>query len=473
MADLRFYNTLSKALERFAPIQEGRVRMYHCGPTVYQRPHIGNYRAFLFADLLRRVLESWGYEVTQVMNLTDVGHVLADADEGEDKLEAQARKDRIDPWALVARVSQEFFADLEALEVRPAHHYPRATDHIPEMLTLIQRLLERGNAYQVGENVYFDVRSFPEYGRLSGNRIEDLEAGARIEVNPEKRHPADFALWKSDPQHVMKWESPFGKDGFPGWHIECSAMAMKYLGESFDIHTGGEDNVFPHHECEIAQSEGATGEPFARFWMHTRFLQVDGGKMSKSLGNVYSLDDLGAKGFSALDFRFLVLRSHYRGSLNFTWDALRGAAEARKTLHDFRGRLEAALRDAVSAPSDAPAVQAARASFRAALADDLNSSAALAAVFELRNDFHDGKLAGEQAAALAFLQEVDEVFGVFAAAPVSADGLSDAEIEQLVQERKDARSNKDWARSDEIRDRLAEAGVVLEDGPAGTQWHRA
>lgn len=471
MAELKFYNTLARRLEPFRPLEPGRVRMYHCGPTVYQRPHIGNYRAFLFADLLRRLLEQRGLEVFQVMNLTDVGHLTDDADSGEDKMEVQARKERIDPWELTRRVSAQFFADLDALRVRRAQHYPRATDHIPEMVEMVRRLLERGHAYQVGESVYFDVRSFPRYGELSGNRVEDLEAGARLDPNPEKRHPADFALWKSDPAHVMKWATPFGPYGFPGWHIECSAMSMKYLGETFDIHTGGEDNVFPHHECEIAQAECATGKPFVRLWMHTKFLMVDGGKMAKSLGNVYTLDDLSARGFAPLDFRFFVLRAHYRGSLNFTWDALRGAAEARRSLLDFRSRLQAQVRGVRAQAEPGPATAGAAAAFRSALDDDLNASAAVAALFELRNRYlRDGLADGEALAALDLLGEADGLFqfGEAAAAPA----LSDADVERLVAEREEARRGRDFARGDAIRRQLAEAGVILEDTAGGTRWHR-
>lgn len=445
--------------------------MYHCGPTVYQRPHIGNYRAFLFADLLRRLFEARGYEVQQIMNLTDVGHIVDDADDGEDKLEVQARKEKVDPWHVVAQVSEQFFDDLKRLQVRPAHHYPRATDHIAEMVELIRRLIQRGHAYQVGENVYFEVGSFSPYGNLSGNKVEDLEAGARIEINEEKRHPADFALWKSDPRHIMKWPTVFGQHGFPGWHIECSAMAMKYLGESFDIHTGGEDNVFPHHECEIAQSEAATGKTFVNLWMHTKFLQVDGGKMSKSLGNVYSLDDINQRGLSDLDYRFFILRAHYRTSLNFTWDALRGAAEARKNLQDFRGRLQASVRAGKSGPvSDL--VATVRERFTTALNDDLNTSVALAAVFELRNDFIKSDWNANTAEdALQFLDEVHDLFVIFDAGKTSG-GLRDDEIDALVQERNQARQEKNWNRSDEIRDQLQELGIVLEDAGEVTRWHR-
>ncbi len=470
--ELHLYNTLTRRIEAFEPLTEGKVGMYHCGPTVYQRPHIGNYRAFLFADLLRRALELQGLEVLQVMNLTDVGHLTDDADDGEDKMEVQARKDKIDPWKLVERVSAQFFSDLEALGIKPAHHYPRATEHIPEMVEMVEALLGKGHAYRVGDNIYFDVHSFPAYGRLSGNRIDELEAGARLEVNDEKKHPADFALWKSDPHHIMKWNTAFGPNGFPGWHIECSAMSQKYLGPHFDIHTGGEDNVFPHHECEIAQSVCANDKPFVNLWMHTRFLQVDGGKMSKSLGNVYLLDDLEEKGFSPLDFRFLVLRSHYRGQLNFTWEALAGAAEARRNLRDFRGRLGAQAGG--TPPGESARVVQADQAFRRALSDDLNTSAALAAVFELRNyTLREGLDASAAASALAFLEEtVDSVLGIFDPEDARDDALSDARVEALIRERTEARASKDWARADEIRDELQAKGIVLEDRPDGLHWHR-
>src|SRR5262245_42650173 len=249
--------------------------MYNCGPTVYNRQHIGNFRTFLFADTLRRWLEYLGFEVRQVMNITDVGHLTDDErGEGEDKIEVQARREKKDPWQISREYTRQFLADIGELGLLEARVRPRASEHVPEMLEVIERLITKGHAYQVGGDVYFDVSTFDRYGRLSGNRVSELEAGARVEVRPEKRHPADFALWKSDPHHLMKWSSRFGPDGFPGWHIECTAMAFKHLGEELDIHTGGEDNIFPHHECEIAQSECASGKPFARTWMHSKFLQV-------------------------------------------------------------------------------------------------------------------------------------------------------------------------------------------------------
>lgn len=474
MEGIRLYNTMTGALEPFEPIEAGRVGMYHCGPTVYQRPHIGNYRAFLFADLLRRFFESEGYRVRQVMNITDVGHLTQDdtADAtGEDKLIAEAARAQVDPWELSQQVTEQFLADLAALGVLPAHHYPRATEHIDEMVAQVETLIQKGNAYQVGENIYFDVHSFPNYGKLSGNRVEDLEAGARLEVNEEKRHPADFALWKSDANHVMKWATSFGPHGFPGWHIECSAMSMKYLGERFDLHTGGEDNVFPHHECEIAQAECVTGAPFVNYWMHTKFLRVDGGKMSKSLGNVYSLDDLSERGFDPLDFRFLVLRAHYRAPLNFTWDVLRAARESRLSLQDLRGRLRALSQGAAAEPSEV--VEQAEAAFRSSMACDLNCSPAVAALFDLRSScLQGGFTAGQATTALAFLSRADAVLGLFGAPSEGEGGPTDEEIAQMVVERDQARADRDFARSDELRDALQAAGIVLEDSPDGTRWHR-
>lgn len=475
LVKLHLYDTRSRQKQAFVPLEEGKVGMYHCGPTVYQRPHIGNYRAFLFADLLRRVFEVLGYEVKQIMNLTDVGHLLADAEEGEDKLEAQARKDNLDPWQIVDSVSKQFFADLNELGVQPAHAYPRATEYIDEMVEMIEVLIDKGHAYKVGSNVYFDVHSFAKYGDLSGNNIADLEAGARLEINVEKRHPADFALWKTDEKHLMKWDTVFGEHGFPGWHIECSAMSRKFLGDHFDIHTGGEDNVFPHHECEIAQSECAHNGNFVNHWMHTKFLQVDGGKMSKSLGNVYSLDDLCARGFCALDFRFLMMRGHYRSSLNFTFEALQGAAEGRKNLCGFINRLQSAAGEATADNTPCAALQAAKQDFIAALCDDLNTSSAIAAVFTLRSEFMKGEFSPAQsAAALEFMRNtVQQVFGDFTDEQCADDSISDADVDDLIEQRTQARADKDWSKADEVRDQLSAAGIVVEDTADGIKWHRA
>ncbi len=465
------YDSLTKEKQPFESLRPGEVRMYNCGPTVYSRVHIGNLRSFLFADLLRRWLEYRGYRVHQVMNITDVGHLTDDAgDEGEDKIEAQARREQRDPWQISAEYARQFLEDVRELGCLPAMVYPRATEHVPQMLAIIEGLLESGHAYQVDDEVYYDVGRFPGYGKLSGNRVEDLEAGARVEVDLKKRHPADFLLWKSDPGHLMKWPSRFGPHGFPGWHIECSAMALEHLGERLDIHTGGEDNVFPHHECEIAQTEAFTGKPFARWWCHARFLQVDGGKMSKSLGNVYNLDDVRARGYSPRELRFTLLRGHYRQQLNFTWDILAGARKQLEKLDDLVQRLQRA-RDGAGVEDGAglDAVREARADFEAAMDDDLNVPRALAALFGLR-DAVIARPFGPQAAqeGLAFLAGVDGALGVL---DLSEPTLED-EIEGLIARRNAARAAKDFAESDRIRDELLGRGIVLEDSPQGTVWRR-
>ena len=495
--ELTFFNTYTREKQPFRPLEEGVVRMYNCGPTVYGRVHVGNLRSFVFADILRRTLEHFGYEVRQVMNITDVGHMVDDADEGEDKLMAQARKEQADPWAISARHAEQFLVDIAALGFRPAMVYPKATEHIPEMLEMIEGLLASGHAYEVDGQVYFDVHAFPGYGQLSGNRVEDLDAGARIEVREDKRHPADFALWKQDPHHLMKWDSRFGPDGFPGWHIECSAMARKHLGDRIDIHTGGEDNVFPHHECEIAQSEAFTGERFANLWMHAKFLQVDGGKMSKSLGNVYDLDDVAERGFEPRHLRFALLRGHYRQPLNFTWQVMeeaRAFLDGLDRLAQDLGRLVeaggdrgvdagasgAAPDDDLGVPSGAAvpgddrgvdSVATLRADFDRALADDLSVPRALAALSGLRTLVAQGELAGAGAVAgLDFLRAADAVLGV-----VDLEGASEGpgdDVEALIAAREQARADKDWAASDRIRDELVAMGITLEDTPEGTVWRR-
>ncbi len=464
---LQFYDTLTRAKRPFEPLEPGVVRMYNCGPTVYGRPHIGNLRSFLFADLLRRWLEYREYTVRQVMNITDVGHLVDDADEGEDKLQAQAAREQKDPWEISRRYEDEFLADLEALGVRKAAEYPRASDHIPEMLEMIDDLVERGHAYRSGENVYFEVATFPRYGRLSGNRVEDLESGARIAVRDDKRHPADFALWKSDPAHLMKWPSQYGKHGFPGWHIECSAMARKHLGARLDIHTGGEDNVFPHHECEIAQTESLQDEPFANTWMHAKFLQVDGGKMSKSLGNVYVLSDVTERGFEPRVLRYALLRGHYRSQINFTWEIMVESRASLESLEEMRAYLKTAA--AKPAAAGAAELDAQIAEFEAAMDDDLNVPEALAALFGLRERTLKGAITGPEAArALEFLDKVDDVFG-FAA---QVDDDLAAKVESLLEQRKTARETKDWPAADRIRDELDALGIVVQDGADGATWFK-
>jgi cysteinyl-tRNA synthetase len=467
---LQLFDSLTREKRAFEPLEPPRVRMYNCGPTVYQRAHIGNLRSFLMADSLRRWLELSGYEVRQVMNITDVGHVLDDADEGEDKLEAQARKERKDPWEISRHFTRLFFEDLAELGFRQALVNPRASEHIPEMLEIIEGLIEKGYAYRTDGNVYFEVAKFPRYGRLSGNSVAELEAGARVDVREEKRHPADFALWKSDPKHIMKWASRFGPDGFPGWHIECSAMARKHLGDEIDIHTGGEDNVFPHHECEIAQSEAFTGRPFARYWMHAKFLQVDGGKMSKRLGNVWNLDDVKARGFSPRVLRFALIRGHYRGPLNFTWGILEEARSALDKLDELCSDVLAAVQ---AQPLDQePAIAQARISstrFEEAMNDDLNVPKALASLFELRGvvrEFGCGPRTAE--VALPLLRRAHGALGVLNLEESALDQRLDA----LLADYKAARGRKDYATSDRIRAEFTALGFVIQDTPQGTAWRK-
>src|SRR6185369_5362975 len=330
------YNTLSKQKEEFTPLHAGKVGMYVCGPTVYSYIHIGNIRAYVFADTLRRLLEDAGYEVRMIKNITDVGHLTADdvaqGDTGEDKIEKKAKAEKKTPAEIADFYETYAFAAEKAMNIEPAHYTPRATAHVKQMIKLIEELIEKGHAYEKNGNVFFDVTTFKNYGKLSGNTLENLEVGARLEEHPDKKNPWDFALWLRAPkEHLMHWPSPWG-EGYPGWHIECSAMSMEYLGDTFDIHTGGEDNIFPHHEAEIAQSESVTDKPFVRYFLHTRHMLVNGEKMSKSKGNFFTLEDLLEKGFTQMDFRMALLGSHYRSQMNFSWEAMEQAKKNKETL---------------------------------------------------------------------------------------------------------------------------------------------
>jgi len=465
------FNSLTRRKEPFRSLEPGVVRMYNCGPTVYSRAHIGNFRAFLFADLLRRWLEFSGFRVLQVMNITDVGHLTDDVGgDGEDRMEKAARNEGRDPWKIAEHYTDLFLKDLGRLGIQPAMVYPRASAHVAEMLEIIDGLIAKGHAYQADGNVYFEVKSFPRYGRLSGNRVEETEAGARVAVREDKRDPADFALWKSDPKHVMKWASRFGPDGFPGWHIECSAMARKHLGERIDIHTGGEDNIFPHHECEIAQTESFTGHGFSTYWMHSKFLQVDGGKMSKSLGNTYSVEDVTGRGFSTRALRFALLRGHYRSPLNFTWEGLKDAASALATLDDLNQRLQRLERgEAPAGDAGMDLVANARAQFVAGMDDDLNVPAALPALFGLRSAALEGRLSREAAtAARRLLEDANRVLGVLD----TAEQELGARVQARIDARQAARQQRDFKLADQIRDELLAEGIVLEDTPQGVVWRR-
>jgi len=466
---ITFYNSYSHRKEPFEPLEPGAVRMYSCGPTVHDFAHIGNFRCFVFVDLLKRHLELSGYAVRHVMNITDVGHMTSDADEGEDKIGKSARQRGMDPWQVVNTFTDAFFEDIEALRIEPADEYPRATEHVPDMIALVERILANGFAYEANGSVYFDVPKFVGYGRLSGNTVGDLIHGHRVEVNPDKRSPVDFALWKAAPGSFMRWESPWSV-GVPGWHVECTAMAMRYLGEQLDIHTGGEDNIFPHHECEIAQAEAATGlSPYVRFWMHNRHLLVDNAKMSKSKGNFYTLRDLLERGHSPVAIRYLLLSSHYRQPLNFTLEGLDAAAKAVHRINDFVARLDEAP-EAEGGPDVAATCEKAREGFAAALDDDLNVSAALGALFDFMHAINRLELTAASAAAVReTMEHINRVLDVL---DRPEDRAIDEEIERLIAERQGAREARDFPRADAIRDGLAGQGIVLEDTPQGVRWRR-
>ncbi len=489
---LQLYNTLTKRKEEFRPIEPGLVKMYNCGPTVYSFAHIGNFASFLTADVLRRYLEYSGFEVRQVMNITDVGHLTDDADSGgEDKLEKAARERKVDPWQIAREFEAAFHEDRRRLNLLDALEYPRATDHIPEMLEMIEELLGLGLAYEAGEQVYFEIGKYPPYGRLSGNTIDELMAGARVEEDPAKRSPLDFTLWKKDPRHIMKWDSPWGV-GFPGWHIECSAMSRKYLGPEIDIHTGGEDNIFPHHECEIAQSSRGEDRPFARYWVHRRHILVEGKKMSKSAGNFYTVRDLIDRGYDGLEIRYSLISSHYRSNSNFTFQGLEDARKNLRYLREFLLNM-GSLPDRESAGGDLDSIRSLAESsdqiFRSRMDDDLNVSAALAQVHDFCGEAYKickSRGAGERAAEQ--LEAWDRTLGVLAltsptgrtkAATLGGTrddevvaGLTSARIDTLLAEREAARRRKDWGEADRIRDALLEKGIAIKDGPAGTRWHR-
>ena len=455
---MRVYNTLHREKEDFSPLQGNLVRMYSCGPTVYSYAHIGNMRTYIFMDLLRRSLRYCGYKVKGVMNITDVGHLLSDGDEGEDKMQKAARKEGKTPWEIAAFYTDAFFKDIEALNVGKPEIIAKATDHIPEMIAFVQGLLEKGYAYEISDGIYFDIGKFPGYGKLSGQTVDEKEAGARIEENSEKRHPADFALWKkADKNHIMQWDSPWGM-GFPGWHIECSAMSKKYLGEVFDLQTGGIDAVPVHHENEIAQNEALAGKQTVNYWMHGEFMMVDGGKMSKSLGNVYTISDLEKKGYLPLDFRYFCLNAHYRKKLNFTFDGMDAA-------HTSYERLRNALyAHKMSQEATDPAILEDLAKkFKDAVEDDMNIPFALGVLWEavkLPKSKDIYKLA----------LDFDKVLGlsldkVTAPAPEKID-VPD-EIAALAEARFAAKKEKNWAEADRLRNEIAEKGYIIKDSKDG------
>ncbi|HTO70401.1 MAG TPA: cysteine--tRNA ligase [Myxococcota bacterium] len=464
--ELRLYNTMSRQKEAFAPLEPERVRIYSCGPTVYNRQHLGNLRTYLFPDLLTRTLRYFGYPVRHVINITDVGHLTSDADTGDDKMEKAARETKTSAWDIAAKWTAVFRADLAKLHFREPDVWCKATDHIPQQQEMIRALEAKGFTYRTSDGLYFDTAKDPHYGELARLDVAAQAASGRIERASEKRNPSDFALWKLSPpgQHrQMEWDSPWGR-GFPGWHIECSAMSVAYLGETFDIHTGGADHIPVHHPNEIAQSENALGvRPWVRFWMHTGWLMFDGEKISKSAGgSVLNLDEFVAAGFEPLAFRYFALGGHYRQQLTYSDEAMRGAQTALKRLL----RHAAELRGDSSRGGEAEA-EALRARFRAALADDLNAPRALAVTWEV---VRSEALGGREKWSL--LREFDAVLGLGLADAKPEAQESDARIDALVAARDAARAAKDWKRADELRAELRALGVELYDSPTGTRWRR-
>ncbi len=482
---LRLYNTFSKHEEDFKPLKPGVVTMYTCGPTVYGRPHIGNYSSFLMADLLRRWLEvGHGYKVKHVKNITDVGHLIADRDDGEDKVEKQAKQEKTDPLAIAKRYTQQYLEDEKALNIREPEARPRATEYIPEMLAIINTLLEKGNAYETPDGFYFSVETFEPYGKLSGNTLDKLDAGARIKVDEAKRHPADFALWKkcvgTNGHHLLRWSFQTGQrtetegedpaSGFPGWHIECSAMSAKILGEEIDLHTGGEDNIFPHHECEIAQSDCAFGlkEPFARFWLHKRRIDLAGEKMSKSLGNVLSVPAVVEKGYSPLDLRYYLLSVHYRTNLKFSWEGLGQARDSRRSILEWMkkggvGAYAPVVKPGAKLPSvSVNDIQEFDDEFSVAMDTDLNVSGALAVIHNCMRKMNASITPDEptKIALQKFIQKIRDTFGCFESE--IAEAIPSA-VRALVDARAAARAKKDFQESDRLRDAIKKLGYEVRD----------
>ena len=467
--DIYFYNSLTRSKQKFESIAPGYVKMYVCGPTVYRYVHIGNLRTWLMADLIRRVLEYNDYAVEQIMNITDVGHMAEDDSltrtQGEDKVLAAAAAEKKTPAEIAAFYTADFLEALAEMNIKSAHQYPKATDHIPQMLALIENLERKGLAYEKSGAVYYDVSRFENYGRLSKHAQEDLQAGIhRVEIDPTKDDPNDFLLWRVAGEHRLeKWSSKWG-DGFPGWHIECSAMAMHYLGSQIDLHTGGEDLLFPHHENEIAQSEGSTGQPFARYWMHGAHLLAEGRKMSRSVGNVLRLKDLREQGVEPLAFRLLCLGISYHGHMNATWDSLKAA---QSSLDKMRRNFTEWNNDTSTLEISNSALKNYRHKFMTAINDDLGFPQVLALISELTKD------AISPAAKAMLLTEWDEVLGLRLGNPPAAPvALISSEEQSLLNQRANARDQKDFAAADRLRDQLAARGILVKDTKEGQTWSR-
>lgn len=469
---LEIYNTLTRKKEVFTPLVDGHVGMYFCGPTVYGDAHVGHAKAYITGDIVHRYLEFLGYHVTYVQNITDVGHLTDDADEGEDKLQKQSNKEKKHPMEIAEWYTRRYYEDMDALNVLRPDIAPRATGHIIEQIEMVRELIAKGFAYEADGNVYFDVSKDKEYGKLSGRKTEDQEASGRVEARSDKRSPNDFALWKrAEKGHILRWPSPWG-DGFPGWHIECSAMAMKYLGATFDIHGAGLENQFPHNECEIAQSESANGKPFVRYWMHNNMVTTGGVKMGKSLGNSAALRGLFQK-YDPLALRFTLLQSHYRGTTEFTEDAITSAEVGYQKLLGSYRRLREAVGETTLPELDRS--HAIAKAFIEAMDDDFNTAKAMAVLYELATDTNNAVASGQKdqlAGLLSIWQSLaGDVLGILPKTSAKAEAnVSDALMQLIIRWRKEARAKRDFAMSDAIRNELDAAGIALEDTKDGTTW---
>ena len=482
---LKFYNSLTKKKEVFTPLNEGRVNMYVCGPTVYDHPHIGHAKSYVSFDVIVRYLRYVGYKVRYVQNITDVGHLTDNADAGEDKILKRAQRERVEPAELVEIYTKSYFEDMDALNNLRPDISPRATAHIPEQIELIEKLIEKGFAYASNGSVYFDVQKFAEYGKLSGRKQEELEAGARIEINPEKRNPSDFALWKkAEPGHIMRWKSPWG-EGFPGWHLECSAMSMKYLGTTLDIHGGGLENIFPHHECEIAQSEAANKSPFVRYWIHNNMVTVNGQKMGKSLGNFVTLKDAFTK-YNPLTIRFFILTTHYRSPLDFSNEALdaadKGLERLYNTIINLREQIDSA-KDGSTPSGIYEKLEHYKKTFFEAMDEDINTPGAIAALFDLSKEVNTLLNSGQEISKKC-LEDIDKLYqelagNILGIIPKSFKSEQKGEADVLenvmrviIDTRNELRKAKQWQLSDFIRNKLTEIGIALDDKPGSTAWKR-
>lgn len=477
---LKVFNYLTREKELFAPLQEGHVGMYACGPTVYDHAHLGHAKTYVALDVMVRYLRHAGYQVRYVQNITDVGHLL---DSGEDRIIRKARLEQVEPMEVAETYTRSYFEDMGALGVTRPDISPRASGHIPEQIQIVKTLLEKGYAYETESgDVYFSVEKLDDYGKLSGRNVEDLEAGARVDVREEKRHPADFAVWKhAEPEHILRWPSPWGW-GYPGWHVECTAMATRYLGETFDIHGGGIDNIFPHNDCEIAQSEAATGEPFARYWLLTGSLTVDGVKMSKSLGNFVTIKEA-LERYSPEAIRFFVLSSHYRKPVDFSQDAIlsaeRGVERLHNTVRALRQQKEQAEPGGPSQDFEDGELLSYSEQFREAMDDDFNTPQAIAALFDMNRRVNDLLNSGKTLSQ-GTLTAIDDVYrqlggqvlGIVPddlAQDISGE-LVEGLVDTILELRARYREEKKWEEADALRERLAELGIAVDDRPEGTTW---